>query len=273
MSQTHQHTAAREAALVNAFRAALHSYHPSFRNPEGGSIQEFELECKILNVYFGRTDNSAYLFVNAEGAVVGLGRWRHKEWAGLVDQLIVWFGPPSDADLVQIPEMPELASRIAKYRSWGFMPKQSPYRGPLHGLFNGPPPAPPSDTADAFPSASLPPPPRPTRPHPPPPRRPPPPPPPHPPLPPPPPPPTRPPPPPPLPETVRFQSLRGDHRAVLGIKKHTSMGEVTRAYRKLALQHHPDKVREDHEGAKIRFQIIQEAYEALGQWGWKSAFE
>lgn len=50
-----------------------------------------------------------------------------------------------------------------------------------------------------------------------------------------------------------------DHYQTLGIDRTASDGEIKKAYRKLAGQHHPDKG-----GDTSRFQEIQEAYETLG---------
>jgi DnaJ like chaperone protein len=54
---------------------------------------------------------------------------------------------------------------------------------------------------------------------------------------------------------------------ILGLKKDASWDDIKRAYKKLAIQHHPDKVAhlgEEHvEAAKDKFQKIQQAYERL----------
>lgn len=50
---------------------------------------------------------------------------------------------------------------------------------------------------------------------------------------------------------------------VLGVERTASEADLTRAYRKLALKHHPDKNPDDREGAEERFKRITEAYDVL----------
>ena len=57
-----------------------------------------------------------------------------------------------------------------------------------------------------------------------------------------------------------------DPHEVLGIPQSVGFNsaEVKKAYRKLAVQYHPDKVaQEDREEAQIKFQLIVKAYEIL----------
>ena len=53
----------------------------------------------------------------------------------------------------------------------------------------------------------------------------------------------------------------------MGIEKSATNEEVKKAYRKMALRYHPDKVaqmgEEYQKGAKEKFQKIQEAYENI----------
>lgn len=53
-----------------------------------------------------------------------------------------------------------------------------------------------------------------------------------------------------------------DYYEVLGISKGASADEIKKAYRKLAVKHHPDK-NPDNKGSEEKFKEIGEAYEAL----------
>jgi DnaJ like chaperone protein len=73
---------------------------------------------------------------------------------------------------------------------------------------------------------------------------------------------------------VEFESLRNmfyrnvdsDYK-ILGIEESATDDEVKKAYRKMAVAHHPDKVahmgEEYLKGAQEKFQRIQDAYEAI----------
>src|SRR5919199_2550653 len=56
-------------------------------------------------------------------------------------------------------------------------------------------------------------------------------------------------------------SSKRDYYEVLGVQKNASKEEVKNAYRKLALQYHPD--RNKAAGAEERFKEISEAYAVL----------
>jgi molecular chaperone DnaJ len=60
-----------------------------------------------------------------------------------------------------------------------------------------------------------------------------------------------------------------DYYEVLGVSKSASADEVKRAYRKLAMQHHPDK----HGGDDTQFKEIGEAYEVLKDPQKKAAYD
>ncbi|KAH7677869.1 Dnaj-like subfamily c member 3 protein [Dioscorea alata] len=59
-------------------------------------------------------------------------------------------------------------------------------------------------------------------------------------------------------------SKRKDWYKILGIPKTASVAEIKRAYKKLALQWHPDKNVDNHEEAEAQFREIAAAYEVLG---------
>ncbi|HEX4574325.1 MAG TPA: molecular chaperone DnaJ [Gemmatimonadales bacterium] len=55
-----------------------------------------------------------------------------------------------------------------------------------------------------------------------------------------------------------------DYYAVLGVARDASEAEIKKAYRRLAMQHHPDRVGpEEKQGAEERFKELTEAYEVL----------
>uniref|UniRef100_A0A5B6ZET3 J domain-containing protein n=1 Tax=Davidia involucrata TaxID=16924 RepID=A0A5B6ZET3_DAVIN len=59
-------------------------------------------------------------------------------------------------------------------------------------------------------------------------------------------------------------SKRKDWYKILGVSKTASISEIKRAYKKLALQWHPDKNVDNREEAEAKFREIAAAYEVLG---------
>lgn len=65
-------------------------------------------------------------------------------------------------------------------------------------------------------------------------------------------------------ETAIKQGNAKDYYKILGVQRNADMRTIKSAYRKLALEYHPDKVKpEDEDEAKARFHDIGEAYEVL----------
>jgi len=59
-------------------------------------------------------------------------------------------------------------------------------------------------------------------------------------------------------------STKRDYYEILGVKKNTSLDEIKKAYRELALRYHPDRVpAEQKKGAEEKFKEISEAYAVL----------
>jgi len=63
---------------------------------------------------------------------------------------------------------------------------------------------------------------------------------------------------------------RDDHYAVLGLTPGVGVAEIRRAYRLLALRHHPDRAGPD---ATATFQRIAEAYRVLSDAGLRSSYD
>ena len=56
---------------------------------------------------------------------------------------------------------------------------------------------------------------------------------------------------------------KSDYYDILGVSKGATDAEIKSAYRKQALEWHPDKHKDDKEAAEKRFKEINEAYQIL----------
>ena len=54
-----------------------------------------------------------------------------------------------------------------------------------------------------------------------------------------------------------------DYYKLLGVSKNASQDEIQKAYLKLVRKYHPDMNPDDPEGAKKKFQELQQAFETL----------
>ena len=66
--------------------------------------------------------------------------------------------------------------------------------------------------------------------------------------------------------------MKKDYYEVLGITKNASSSEIKKAYRKKAIQYHPDKNPGDKE-AEAQFKLAAEAYEILSDPQKKSQYD
>lgn len=68
-------------------------------------------------------------------------------------------------------------------------------------------------------------------------------------------------------------AAKSDYYDILGISKSASADEIKKAYRKQALEWHPDRHKDNKEEAERRFKEINEAYQVLSDLQKKSAYD
>lgn len=68
-------------------------------------------------------------------------------------------------------------------------------------------------------------------------------------------------------------AAKTDYYDILGVSKTASADEIKKAYRKQALEWHPDKHASDKEAAEKRFKEINEAYQVLSDQNKRSQYD
>lgn len=68
-------------------------------------------------------------------------------------------------------------------------------------------------------------------------------------------------------------ATKTDYYDILGVSKSASADEIKKAYRKQALEWHPDRHKDDKEAAEKRFKEINEAYQVLSDSQKRSAYD
>src|SRR5258708_37564694 len=68
-------------------------------------------------------------------------------------------------------------------------------------------------------------------------------------------------------------ATKSDYYDTLGLKKGASADDIKKAYRKQALEWHPDRHKDDKETAEKRFKEINEAYQVLSNPQKKQAYD
>lgn len=68
-------------------------------------------------------------------------------------------------------------------------------------------------------------------------------------------------------------ATKSDYYDILGVSKNASADEIKKAYRKAALEWHPDRHKDDKETAEKKFKEINEAYQVLSDSQKRAAFD
>jgi len=68
-------------------------------------------------------------------------------------------------------------------------------------------------------------------------------------------------------------AAKSDYYDILGVSKNASAEEIKKAYRKQALEWHPDRHKDDKEAAEKRFKEVNEAYQILSDTQKRSAYD
>ena len=68
-------------------------------------------------------------------------------------------------------------------------------------------------------------------------------------------------------------AAKSDYYDILGISKSASADEIKKAYRKQALEWHPDKHKDNKEAAERRFKEVNEAYQVLSDTDKRAAYD
>ena len=68
-------------------------------------------------------------------------------------------------------------------------------------------------------------------------------------------------------------AAKSDYYDILGVSKNVSQDEIKKAYRKQALEWHPDKHKDNKEAAERRFKEINEAYQVLSDSQKRQAYD
>src|SRR3954451_7503372 len=68
-------------------------------------------------------------------------------------------------------------------------------------------------------------------------------------------------------------ATKRDYYEILGVPKNASDEEIKKAYRKMAMKHHPDRNQGEDKGAEAKFKEAKEAYEMLSNPEKRAAYD